>query len=55
VSDARLTQKGRIATERVLSAASRCYQQAFEKFSGEEVVTLIALLSRVHLSLRGQV
>ena len=52
VSEAELTGKGRAATERVLKAASRVYQQAFASFDARQVEDLNGLLSRVHRALR---
>jgi len=52
VSEARLTAKGRVTTERVLKAASRVYRQAFAAFDAAQIETLIDLLSQVHRALR---
>jgi MarR family transcriptional regulator, organic hydroperoxide resistance regulator len=52
VSEAALTEKGRTVMERVLTAASRIYHQAFASFDDTEVEQLIGLLARVHGALR---
>jgi DNA-binding MarR family transcriptional regulator len=52
VSEAQLTAKGRLTTERVLKAASRVYGQAFAAFDAAQIETLIDLLSQVHRALR---
>jgi len=52
VSEAVLTAQGRAATERVIRAASRVFQQAFAGFSDAEITALNALLTRVHTALR---
>lgn len=55
VSEAKLTDKGRVATGRVLKAASRVYRQAFASFDAAQIETLIDLLVRVHGALRGPI
>jgi DNA-binding MarR family transcriptional regulator len=52
VSEAQLTAKGRVTTERVLKAASRVYGQAFASFDAAQIETLIGLLTKVHRVLR---
>jgi DNA-binding MarR family transcriptional regulator len=52
VSEAQLTAKGRVTTERVLKAASRVYRQAFASFDAAQMETLIGLLAEIHRALR---
>ena len=52
VSEATLTDEGRVAMQLVLKAASRVYHQAFASFDAEDIKALNGLLSRVNRALR---